>query len=296
VLILAAGWMTADDKAKAPDSPKDPKRAADTQAIHKTVQDYMKAFEKGDAKAMASFWTETGVFTCDDGQILRGRAAIEKAYGELFTKKQARKVDVHVDTLHFPSNDTAILDATLRRTNAEGETITSSWIHTLLVREDGKWKVAVVREWDRDPAHDTTLKDLEWLVGTWVAANKQKDVTLTYEWDENKVFLRGKYTVKDGGKVVESGQQFIGKDNANGVVRSWVFQSDGGFGGATWTRDGKQWTVESAGVLPSGSQMTATNIYTRVDANTMTWRSIRRTLDDETLPDSEPIKVTRKGK
>jgi uncharacterized protein (TIGR02246 family) len=294
VLILGAGWMAADDKAKGPD--KDPKRAADTEAIRKVVQDYLKAFEKGDAKVMASFWTEAGELTGDDGEVIRGRAAIEKAYAGLFTKKEARKVDMHVDALRFPSNDTAILDATLRRSNPEGGTISSSWIHTLFVREDGQWKVAVVRESDRDVAHDTGLKDLDWLVGTWVAANKDREVTMTYEWDDAKAFLRGKFAVKEGTKVVESGQQIIGKDNANGVIRSWLFQSDGGFGGGTWTRDGKQWTVESAGVLPDGRQLTATNVYTRVDPNTVTWRAINRTLDNQALPDTEPIKVTRKSK
>jgi uncharacterized protein (TIGR02246 family) len=296
ILLLGAGWMTAEDKAKTPDIPKDPKRAADVETIRKLGQDYIKAFEKGDAKAMAAFWTDAGEFTSEEGNVIRGRAAIEKLYADLFAKKEVRKVDMHIDALRFPSNDTALLDATLRRTNAEGETISSSWIHSLLVREGGQWKVAVVREWERDVSQDVSLKDLDWAVGTWVAANKDKEVMLTYAWDENKAFLQGKFTVKDGGKVTESGQQFVGKDNSQGVIRSWVFQSDGGFGGGTWTRDGKQWTVESAGVLPDGSEMTATNIYTRVDADTVTWRSINRKIDGQALPDTEPIKVTRQKK
>src|SRR5262245_29187345 len=214
-LILGVGLMTADDKIKL-----DPKREADAKAIQKLGKDYIQAFEKGDVKALGAFWTEGGELTGEDGSVLRGRAAIEKSYAALFAKKEVRKVDMHIDALRFPSNDTAILDATLRRTNAQGETLSSSWIHTLLVREGGQWKVAVVREWDRDVSHDTSLKDLDWAIGTWVAANKDKEVTLTYEWDENKAFLRGKFTVKDGGKVVESGQQFIGKDNSQGVIRS----------------------------------------------------------------------------
>jgi len=294
VLMLGASLRTAEDK-KA-DVPADPKRAADVEAIRKLGQDYVKAFEKGDAKATAAFWTEGSEFTNEDGDVLRGRAAIEKSYADLFAKKESRKVDMHIDSLRFPSADTALLDATLRRTNAEGETISSSWIHSLLVREGGQWKVAVVREWERDVSHDTSLKDLDWAVGTWVAASKDKEVTITYEWDENKAFIRGKFSVKADGKVVETGQQFVGKDNSQGVIRSWTFQSDGGFGGATWSKDGKQWTVESAGVMPDGREMTATNIYTRVDADTITWRSVKRTIDGQALPDTEPIKVTRQKK
>ena len=296
VLVLGVGWMTAQDKTKPAPPAVDPKRAADVEAIKKAGQEYMKVFEKGDAKALAAFWTEGGEFTAEDGSVLRGRAAIEKSYADLFAKKEVRKVDMHIDALRFPSNDTAIVDATLRRRNAEGETVSSSWTHTLLVREGGQWRIAVVREWDRDVGHDVTLKDLDWAIGTWVAGTKEKEVTIVYEWDENKAFIRGKFTVKDGGKIVESGQQFIGKDNNQGVIRSWIFQSDGGFGGGTWAKDGKSWTVESAGVLPDGREMTATNIYTRVDADTITWRSTHRTLEGQALPDTEPIKVTRQKK
>ena len=63
--------------------------------------------------------------------------------------------------------------------------------------------------WDRDVDEDTTLKELEWLIGTWQAAGKDREVTTTYEWDENKVFIRGKYSVKEGDKVIESGTQMI---------------------------------------------------------------------------------------
>ena len=153
--------------------------------------------------------------------------------------------------------------------------------------------MAIVREWDRDIGEDVTLKELEWLIGTWQAATKEREVTTTYEWDENKAFIRGKYTVKEGGKVIESGTQMIGKDNAEGVIRSWVFQSDGGFGGGVWTRDGKQWTVDVHGVMPDGTELTGSSIYVHVDANTYTWQAVNQELDGEPIPDTQPIKITK---
>ena len=54
--------------------------------------------------------------------------------------------------------------------------------------------MAIVREWDRDVGLDASLKELEWLIGTWQAATKDRDVTITYEWDENKAgVIRGNY-------------------------------------------------------------------------------------------------------
>jgi hypothetical protein len=118
-------------------------------------------------------------------------------------------------------------------------------------------------------------------------------VTTTYEWDENKAFIRGKFAVKEGGKVIESGTQMIGKDNADGVIRSWVFQSDGGFGGGVWTREGKTWTVDFHGVMPDGKELTGNSVYVHVDPSSYTWQAVNRKLDDEPMPDTVPIKVTK---
>jgi uncharacterized protein (TIGR02246 family) len=293
LLFLGVGFMTAQDKAgKDPD--KDPKREADKKAIGKLIKESIEAFDKHDAAALAAHWTADGEFVRNDGDVIRGRSEIQKAYAEFFKTLTGKpKLEVQGDGLRFPSADTAIAEGTLRLKNEEGEVIASSWRNTLLVREDGQWKVAIMREWDRDVGEDTTLKQLEWLIGTWRAASKEREVTTTYEWDDKKVFIRGKYSVTEKGKVIESGTQMIGKDNAEGVIRSWVFQADGGFGGGVWTREGKKWTVDVHGVTSDGEEMTATTIYVHVDPNNYTWQAIDRTENGESLPDTIPIKVTR---
>lgn len=118
-------------------------------------------------------------------------------------------------------------------------------------------------------------------------------MTITYEWDEHWAFLRGKFTVKAGAKVLESGMQIIGKDNAKGVIRSWVFQSDGGFGDEVWTREGRQWRVEVHGVRADGGVLTATNLYIPVDPSTITWQAVNQALDGVPIADTLPIKVTK---
>jgi uncharacterized protein (TIGR02246 family) len=299
--VLAVGWMTAQDRtAKEPKDTKeakdakDSKRDADKKAIEELTKEMVQAFEARDAAAVAANWTADGEFIRNDGEPIRGRAEIQKGYANYFKALKGKvKLDIHLDGLRFPSADTAVSEATMRLKNEEGEVVASSWRNTLLVREGGAWKIAIVREWDRDPAVDVSLKELEWLIGTWQAATKDREVTTTYEWDENKAFLRGKYTVKEGSKVVESGMQMIGKDNAEGVIRSWVFQSDGGFGGGVWTRDGKKWSVDVYGVTADGRELTATSIYVHVDANTYTWQAVGQALDDMPIGDTQPIKVTR---
>jgi hypothetical protein len=46
--------------------------------------------------------------------------------------------------------------------------------------------------------------------------------------------------------------------------------------------------------LPDGRKASATNIYTIVDDNTFTWKSVSREVDGEFLPNVEEFKMLRK--
>lgn len=292
VAILGVGLMAAQEKKDKTD--KEPDREADKQAIAGLSREFIRAFNDRDAAAVAANYTAEGEYIRNDGEPIRGRAEIEKGYAEFFkTLKGKPKLEIQTDGIRFTSADSAVLEVTLRLRDEAGELIASSWRNTLLVREGGRWKVAIVQEWDRDDGLDVSLGDLGWLVGTWQVTAKDRTVTTTYEWDENKAFIRGKHTVKEGDKVIESGTQMIGKDNAEGAIRSWVFSSDGGFGDGFWTRDGKKWTVDVYGVTPDGRELTATAIYIHVDANTYTWQSVDQSVDGESIPDTQPVKVTK---
>jgi uncharacterized protein (TIGR02246 family) len=289
LVVLGGRFMIAQDKTS-----KGADREADKQAIDSLIKANVQAFNNRDAAAIAANWTAEGEYVRNNGEAVRGRAEIQKGYAEFFkTLKGKTTLEVQTDDLRFPSADSAVSQVTLRLKNDQGELVGSSWRDTTLVREGGKWMVATVHEWDRDNGQDDSVKDLEWLIGTWNMAANDRTVTTTYEWDDNKVFIRGKYSIKEGAKVVESGTQMLGKDNADGAIRSWVFQSDGGFGGGLWSRDGKKWTVDFYGVTPDGKKLTATVIYVRVDANTFTWQSVNQEVNDQPIADAQPIKVTK---
>src|SRR5215831_1447866 len=49
----------------------------DEAALRKIGADFIKAFNAGDAKAVASFWTKDGEFLQADGDELKGRDAIQ---------------------------------------------------------------------------------------------------------------------------------------------------------------------------------------------------------------------------
>jgi uncharacterized protein (TIGR02246 family) len=287
-------YADAGDKAAAKRKKTDPAAAkkdtrnADRAGIQSQREGFLKAFESGDGDRVASFWTADGELIGDDGSVYRGRAAIAKAYRELFSTKEKRQAEIQTESLRFPSQDTAIEEGYFKVRVAKGEPTVSRY-SILHVRESGKWLMAVVREW---PTETVSLRDLEWLIGTWVAQRDDAEVHTTYEWMWDKSFIRVRFTIRQKDRELK-GFQMIGKDAVSGALRSWTFESGGGFGEATWSRDGKKWVLDSAGRLSDGSTLAATNLLTPLDQDTFSWQSVRRSIDGEEVDDLPPIKVTR---
>ena len=104
----------------------------------------------------------------------------------------------------------------------------------LFVKRDGRWLISSVRE-EPDPLvspHDR-LKDLEWMVGDWVDEGPDSEVRLNCRWSEDGNFLIRSFTVKQQGKPVMTVSQRIGWDPLARQIRSWEFDSEGGFGEGT---------------------------------------------------------------
>src|SRR5262249_40644386 len=74
----------------------------------KRAQAFIAAFNKGDAKAVAAFWTPQGVYIDQLGREFRGRAALEKLYKEVFALNKGAKLTIHVTSLRAVTPDVAI--------------------------------------------------------------------------------------------------------------------------------------------------------------------------------------------
>jgi uncharacterized protein (TIGR02246 family) len=268
---------------------KETKRAADEAAIRKATALFLEAVEKGNAKAVAAAWTEDGEYVGEDGTTIRGRAAIEAAYAKALARDKKLKVEITVESIRFLSKDSAVEEGHAKSFHRRDESPTTSRYSVLHVREGGRWLMALLREW---PVEGASLRDLDWLIGTWVAKTADAEVRTTYEWSAKKTTIRGKFTIKGKGQTV-SGTQVLLEDPRTGELRSWAFDDDGGFGDGLWVRDGKRWVISATGVQADGGELTATNILMPVNKDTFTWQSTERTLDDEDLPNIPPIKVTR---
>src|SRR5262249_8778157 len=110
-LLIGAGNMRAQqDEAKPNGTPTESKRA----------QEFVAAFNRGDAKACASFWAPDGNYVAPDGVEVKGRDALEKMYENLFANVKGAKLAISVSSGRSPTPDVTIEEGTSELKTAEG--------------------------------------------------------------------------------------------------------------------------------------------------------------------------------
>ncbi len=261
-------------------------------AARALTAEFVKSATARDAKAMAAMWTEHGEAISPDGDRVHGRAAIEKMYADMFKDSPKLKLEVTIESAHRLGKTMATAEGVTRIVNGDG-TPELTRFTAMLANEDGKWRLASVQEWPTNANDFVALKDLEWLIGEWAGKNGDTEVKTSYAWGEGKAYIQCRFTVTDKGTVVASGTEILAKDPASGGLRGWLFDRSGTVSQADWSREAKQWTIDVAGTLPDGSEMTAINSLTPNGADSFTWQSMERTVGNQKQPSGPPMKVTR---
>jgi uncharacterized protein (TIGR02246 family) len=290
---LAVGlfFLTTAVPSLAADSPDEPA------AIRKRVEEYVAAYNKHDAKALGDLYAEDAVYlNRETGQPIEGRPAIAAMFDEMFKDGEAASLGVTVQSIRLITPDVAIEDGTAEITPAAGEPEKSTYT-AIHVKKNGAWFLNSVRETDAPtpmPAQEPEeLGQLAWLVGDWVDENESATVRTHCDWAKNKHFLTSNFSVRVGDELDLEGTQVIGWDPVAGQIRSWVFDSDGGFGEGRWQRVGDEWIVETNTTMSDGSQGSAKNVYTPVDDNSYRWKSVDRAVDEEQQPDIDEVTIRR---
>lgn len=267
----------------------------DEAAIRQLAVTYVDAFNRQDAKAIASLWSPDAVYANPvSGTEVVGREAIEQELAAIFADGKGTTLEVTVNSVQFVSPNVAVEQGTARvvRPGADADVTVYSAVH---VKRDGKWMLDRMSEEPSTaaPSSYEHLKDLEWMIGKWIDQDDQAAVETNAQWTKNHTFISRTFSVSVGDQIELSGIQLIGWDPVTNRIRSWVFDSDGGFGEATWTHRENRWTINAHSTLPDGRKASAINVMTIIDPNTITWQASGRSVGDEILPNIEPIKITR---
>jgi uncharacterized protein (TIGR02246 family) len=261
----------------------------------KRAQEFIAAFNKGDAKAVASFWTPDATYVDQVGHEYKGRAAIEKVYEKLFAARKGAKLAIHITSDKRLSPDVSIQDGVTEVTPAEGGASTAARFTAVLVKKDGEWYLQSVRDSvPHPPSNAEHLEDLEWLIGEWTGeTEKGVSARASYEWADNQNFIVSSFATTLDGDPVVGGTQWIGWDAVDKKIRSWSFYSRGGFGEAVWSRDGSKWALKTTARTAAGKKVSATNILTKTDDDHMTWQMTELTVDGKSLDAPSPVKMKR---
>jgi uncharacterized protein (TIGR02246 family) len=260
----------------------------------KRAQDFIAAFDKGDARALASFWSADGSLVDLTGKEFKGRAAIEKHFEAAFAGRKGAKLHIHISSTRLVTPDVALEDGTTEVISAAGPPNVAQF-SAVLVKKNGEWYFESVRESPAQaPTHSRYFEDLEWLAGQWTGeTDKGESTTVSYEFAENGNFMVCSFATMIKGVPVAGGTQWIAWDPIDKQLRSWSFYSGGGFGEATWTKDGNKWVVDTRAKSADGKKISVTNVVTKVDADNATWQATKLSVDGKAGPDGSVTKLKR---
>jgi uncharacterized protein (TIGR02246 family) len=256
-------------------------------------------YSSANAEGLADLFLDDGSIIDPDGKTTRGKAAIAEMYSAAFQEARDLKVDAKVLEVRFLTPDVARVEGQSQLSSATGDASEFNGFSALLVRGDGKWRIAEIREYAAPPADVTPyerLRDLEWMVGDWVDESDNNRVQSSVRWADKQSYLIRTYHVELQGVKASSGTMFIGWDPQSGQIKSWVFDSNGGHGEGLWTRTGeKEWVVKAQGVLRDGRPSSATQIHTIINKDSVKTSSIDRIIGGQLAPDIVDIVMVRKA-
>lgn len=276
-----------------------PPTMADAEAIRKAVDGYVAAFNKAELDPLMSFWSADPEFIDETGKITRGREAIASLFKRTFEEHKGTSIKITIKAMRFVKPDVAIQDGIVTLSSPDGSSGTGSFT-SIWAKNEGKWLLSRVHDLPEDAAVGTVsnmekLKLLDWLIGEWSSEGKDNLVTFSGKWSKGQTFLVVEQAIHLKDQDVLSLTQIIGWDPAQQQIRSWVFDSRGGFGEGWWTRTGNVWTVECNGVLADGRSASSNSIWKKVDDNNCEWESVDREIDGQRMPDVA-VKYVRQAK
>jgi uncharacterized protein (TIGR02246 family) len=268
-------------------------RPEDERALQQVAGAFARAYGAGDARSLASLFTDDAELIDENGGRLIGRPAIEGVFGSTFHQRPGATFAFAPTSIRFLGPDAAQEEGRTNITIGDEPPLMHRYV-ALYVKQAGRWQISSLHE-ERDPAitPHQRLQELAWLVGDWIDESPDSVVHANCRWTDDGHFLLRDFTVRVQGKSVMTVNERIGWDPSVRQIRSWVFDSEGGHGTGLWSRAGNQWVIKSTGVMPDGRIASATHTLTRLSPRSARWTSIERTVGDRIVPDQAEYMMVR---
>jgi len=254
---------------------------------------YQEAFNAGRADQLAALHAKDAAWVDSNGTVHSGRDAIRAVLAKAFAAAPGRTIEFAIEQVR-PLGDGVLLETgSSIVTGPDGESATSAYT-TVYAKDGEEWRIAQITETApaTEPSPASQLSALHWLEGKWRGEDTQRPVTLEIAEAQNGNFLTIKYAFGQDGTGGTS-TEVVGYDAAEDRVRSWTFDSAGGFSEAEWQADGANWMLVSKSVNPDGTRGSSQlEIRPAADGRSFTVEGYNRESGGVPMPKLGPIKFT----
>jgi len=115
--------------------------SAEIQSITQLDKDYEAAYNRGDANAVAAFYTNDAEYVDEGGNVVSGRHDIEKLLAEEFTTKPGAKLEIDVKSVRLLSPD-VLVEEGIATIAAHGGPQGASRYVAVYIKRAGNWKIS----------------------------------------------------------------------------------------------------------------------------------------------------------
>jgi uncharacterized protein (TIGR02246 family) len=263
--------------------------------IKNASEEYRAALIGQDSEKLSAMLADDAIYiNLTTQETIEGKPAIVQYVTEQFQKAGEPELKFKIDQINF-KEPTVAQEKGLVEIVLPGQQSRQYAFKAEYRKENDGWLINKITEisCQAAPSHYEHLKELGWLVGDWENSFDDTVFTASYRWSKNKNFLIQRFSLKVLDYRELSGMQLIGWDPIKKSIRSWMFDSDGGFGTGQWVQDGDSWYVNTVFVLADGRKATATYVYTKQDNSSYIFTSQIRDVDGRILPNIGPFKAVR---
>ena len=262
-----------------------------------SAQAFVDAYAKRDSAAIGELFTTDAEFLDEFGELTQGREAIVTLFNNVFRNSQTATIDeIAIERIRKITDRVVMEEGVVFAAESADHVRTRSRyvaLHTL--GDDGQWRINSLKNLPSgNVGRKQQLEQLAWLLGNWVNEDDHSVVHTTCQWSEDGNYLLRRFTVQTREGNQMSGVQRIGWDPARKKIRSWTFDSHGGFFSGLWTKHNEQWLLNSAGVTADGETVTATSAYTLHDAEMVTWQYQSLIVAGDVRENMEPITMVKR--
>ena len=185
-LALAAVASDPGAPAKQPAGEEKNQSSPSDQRTDDEARKYEEAYNKGDAKTLAGFYSDDVDYIDQDGAEVKGRDAMERLLADNFQQNPGAKLAITTEEIKQLTPDVKVSRGLATVTSANGASETTRYT-AVRVRKGDHWEISQLNERKAPPPNAySKLEVLEWLTGTWQDKSGDQTVQSKINWAGDK--------------------------------------------------------------------------------------------------------------